>query len=355
MYKENPESRIPGHPSCGWVAEFRILKIFTLLSIAGLLSLMFVLKSVAENPKKRFSGTRLLMGTTVEAIIVDDNEKVARKAIDDAFSAMERIDRLMSNFKEDSDISKINRGAGIEDVAVDGDVIEVIRKSIYYSEISDGAFDITVGGAEELYDFGNGGKLPEEHKFKNAVKDIGYKNIRVKGNTIHFFKKGTKLDLGGIAAGYAVDKGIEAIKMCGINNALINAGGDIRAIGESENGQWKVGVLHPREDDRLKDTLLLKNLSVATSGDYRKYFISGGKRYHHILNPTTGLSTEGIQSVTVVAPLAVDADALSTAVFVLGKKRGMELIERLKDVEGIIIDSDGKVIYSSGINKYILH
>ena len=166
-------------------------------------------------------------------------------------------------------------------------------------------------------------------------------------------KKGMKLDLGGIAAGYAVDKGIDAIKKCGINNALINAGGDIRVTGESENSKWKIGILHPREENKLINTLTLKDISVTTSGDYRKYFVSGGKRYHHILNPNTGLPTEGVQSVTIIAPLAVDSDALATTVFVLGKNKGMELIEKLKDVEGIIIDSDGLAIYSSGAKNYI--
>ncbi|MBI4379567.1 MAG: FAD:protein FMN transferase, partial [Nitrospinae bacterium] len=173
------------------------------------------------------------------------------------------------------------------------------------------------------------------------------------GNTVRLLKRGTKIDLGGIAAGYAVDKGIEAIKKTGIHNALINAGGDIRTIGESDSGQWKVGVLHPRKEDKLINTLSLKNLSVATSGDYRKYFISQGKRYHHILNPATGLPVEGVQNVTILAPLAIDADAISTAVFVMGKERGMALIEKLKDVEGIIIDSHGVVTYSSGIKNYI--
>src|SRR3972149_11149944 len=201
MYKENPESRIQN-------SEFRILKIDILMQVVGLLSLVFVLKSVAENPKKRFSETRLLMGTVVEVIVVGDNEKVARKSINDAFSAMERIDRLMSNFKEDSDISRINRGAGVEDVAVDKDVIEVIKKSIYYSEISNGAFDITIGGVEELYKFEDKGRMPEKGKFKNSVSLVGYKNIIINGNTVRLAKKGMKLDLGGIAAGYAVDKGI---------------------------------------------------------------------------------------------------------------------------------------------------
>ncbi len=168
-------------------------------------------------------------------------------------------------------------------------------------------------------------------------------------------KKGMKLDLGGIAKGYAIDKGIDAIRKNGVADALVNAGGDIRTIGESENGQWKIGVLHPRENGRIIDTLLMKDISVATSGDYRKYFISGGKRYHHILNPSTGLPTEGVQSVTIIAPFAVDADALATAVFVMGKKNGMKLVEKLKDIEGIIIDSDGLVVYSSGIKNYISH
>ncbi|MBI3583663.1 MAG: FAD:protein FMN transferase [Nitrospinae bacterium] len=307
----------------------------------------------AENIKKRFSETRLLMGTVVEVIVIGDKEDVARKSIADGFYAMERVDRLMSNFKEDSDISRINKGAGSKAVVVDIDVVEVIKKSIYYSEISDGAFDITIGGVEELYNFEDKGRIPEKGKFKNSVSLIGYKNIIINGNTVHLAKKGMKLDLGGIAKGYAIDKGIDAIRKNGVADALVNAGGDIRAIGESENGQWKVGVLHPRENGKLKDTLLLKNLSVATSGDYRKYFISGGKRYHHILNPSTGLPTEGVQSVTIIAPFAVDSDALATAVFVLGKKKGMEMIERLKDVEGIIIDSDGLAIYSSGVKKYI--
>ena len=307
----------------------------------------------AESKNRKFNETRLLMGTVVEVIVISDKEDVARKSIADAFSAMERVDRLMSNFKEDSDISRINRGAGIEDVAVDKDVIEVIKKSIYYSEISNGAFDITIGGVEELYKFEDKGRMPEKGKFKNSVSLVGYKNIIINGNTVRLTKKGMKLDLGGIAAGYAVDKGIDTIKKNGVVDALINAGGDIRVIGESENGKWKIGILHPREENKLINTLTLKDISVTTSGDYRKYFISGGKRYHHILNPSTGLPTEGVQSVTIIAPLAVDSDALATAVFVLGKKKGMEMIERLKDVEGIIIASDGLAIYSSGVKSYI--
>src|SRR3972149_3192445 len=348
MHKKNRESRIQN-------SEFRKFKIFILLLSLCLLSLVSAFKSEAENIKKRFSETRLLMGTVVEVIVIADNESVARKSIAEAFSAMERVDRLMSNFKEDSDISRINKGAGSKAVAVDSDVVEVIKKSIYYSEISDGAFDITIGGVEELYKFEDKGRMPEKGKFKNSVSLVGYKNIIINGNTVRLIKKGMKLDLGGIAAGYAVDKGIDAIKKWGINNALINAGGDIRVTGESENGKWKIGILHPREENKLINTLTLKDISVTTSGDYRKYFISGGKRYHHILNPSTGLPTEGVQSVTIIAPFAVDADALATAVFVMGKKNGMKLVEKLKDIEGIIIDSDGLVVYSSGIKIYISH
>jgi len=329
----------------------------TLLLISVLCILMVAFKEpvCAEGVNKRFNDTRLIMGTVVEVIVIADNESVARKSIAEAFSAMERVDRLMSNFKEDSDISRINKGAGSKAVAVDSDVVEVIKKSIYYSEISNGAFDITVGGVEELYDFEDEGRIPEEEKFKNSVSLIGYRNIAIKGNTVRLMKKGMKLDLGGIAKGYAIDKGIDAIRKNGVADALVNAGGDIRTIGESENGQWKIGVLHPRENGRIIDTLLMKDISVATSGDYRKYFISGGKRYHHILNPSTGLPTEGVQSVTIIAPFAVDADALATAVFVMGKKNGMKLVEKLKDIEGIIIDSDGLVVYSSGIKIYISH
>ena len=348
MHKKNRESRIQN-------SEFRKLKIFILLLSLCLLSLVSAFKSEAENIKKRFSETRLLMGTVVEVIVIGDKEDVARKSIADAFSAMERVDRLMSNFKGDSDISRINKGAGSKAVAVDSDVVEVIKKSIYYSEISNGAFDITVGGVEELYDFEDEGRIPEEEKFKNSVSLIGYRNIAIKGNTVRLMKKGMKLDLGGIAKGYAIDKGIDAIRKNGVADALVNASGDIRTIGESENGQWKIGVLHPRENGRIIDTLLMKDISVATSGDYRKYFISGGKRYHHILNPSTGLPTEGVQSVTIIAPFAVDADALATAVFVMGKKNGMKLVEKLKDIEGIINYSDGLVVYSSGIKIYISH
>lgn len=339
MHKENPESRK--------------LKICILLLSLCLLSLVSAFESEAENIKRRFSETRLLMGTMVEVIVIFDNENVARKSIADAFSAMERVDRLMSNFKEDSDISRINKAAGAEAVAVDSDVVEVIKKSIYYTEISDGAFDITIGGVEELYNFEDEGSLPEKGKFKTSVSLIGYKNIIINGNTVRLAKKGMKLDLGGIAAGFAVDRGIDAIKKNGAADALINAGGDIRVMGESENGKWKIGILHPREENKLINTLALKDISVTTSGDYRKYFISEGKRYHHILNPSTGLPTEGVQSVTIIAPLAVDSDALATAVFVLGKKKGMEMIEKLNDVEGIIIDSDGLAIYSSGVKSYI--
>lgn len=345
MSKENRKFRIRN-------LVFGKLRVFILLLFLSLLSSASVFESEAETSKRRFGETRLLMGTTVEVIVISDKEDAARKSIADAFSAMERVDRLMSNFKEESNVSKINRRAGSEAVEVDSDVIEVIKKSIYYSEISNGAFDITIGGVEDLYNFEDEGRLPEKGKFKNSVSLIGYKNIIVDGNRVGLAKKGMKLDLGGIAAGYAVDKGIDAIKKNGVADALINAGGDIRVMGESENGKWKIGVLHPREENKLINTLTLKDISVTTSGDYRKYFISEGKRYHHILNPSTGLPTEGVESVTIIAPLAVDADALATAVFVMGKKKGMELIEKLKDVEGIIIDSDGLAI-SSGVKNFI--
>ncbi|MEK6546643.1 MAG: FAD:protein FMN transferase [Nitrospinota bacterium] len=334
-----------------------IEKNYRILYLLFVLTLIFLFRGFvsADYERVRFSETRILMGTVVEVTVIYNNERHARKVIGDAFIAMERVDRLMSNFKEDSDISKINRAAGTEEVTVDNDVIEVIKKSLYYSELSDGAFDVTIGRVEELYDFETGGKIPETDKFVDSIKGVGYKNISVNGNAVYLLKKGIKLDLGGIAKGYAIDKGIEAVKKNGIDDVLINAGGDIRATGESENAQWKIGVLHPREKDKLMDTILLKNLSVATSGDYRKYFISDGKRYHHILDPVTGLPVEGVQSVTIIAPLAVDADALATAVFVMGKKKGMALIERLKDVEGIIVDSNGMVSYSSGVKKHLMN
>lgn len=332
-------------------------RVLILSSAFCFLCLIFAGKNSisSDNNKVRFNETRLLMGTVVEVIVIHNNEGTARRAMGSAFSEMERIDKLMSNFKEESDISRINRKAGIESVAVDNDTIEVIKKSIYYSKISNGAFDITIGRVEELYNFEDEGRIPEKDKFEKYVNHVGYKNIKINGQTVHLAKKHIKLDVGGIAKGYAIDKGIEAVRKHGITNVLINAGGDIRAIGESENGRWKVGILHPRENSKLADTLLIRDFSVATSGDYRKYFIAGGKRYHHILNPSTGLPAEGIQSVTITAPLAVDADALATAVFVMGKEKGIALIEKLKDVEGIIVDSNGMISYSSGVKKYLIN
>jgi len=313
--------------------------------IAVLLSVVIIQKYRLKPLKQ----TEMIMGTLVEITVIPANEK----AIREAFEALKKVDALMSTYKEDSEISILNREGKAQ---VSEETLEVIEDAIKFSNLTDGAFDITCRPLINLWKKAKKEeKVPTEEEIEEAISLVGYQRIILEGNQIRLEKKGMQIDLGGIAKGYAVDKAIEALKKNSIKRALVNAGGDLYALGTDRQGEkWQIGVQDPREEDKIIDIIKVKDRAVATSGDYRRYFTLEGKRFSHIVNPKTGLTVQDVpMSVTIVGPGATTTDALSTGVFVLGPEEGMKLIESLPEVEGMIISEGMKKLTSEGWEEFL--
>jgi thiamine biosynthesis lipoprotein len=265
-----------------------------------------------------------------------------------AFREVQRIDFLMSHYREDSEISRVNRDAGKKETKVSPEMLRMIEQAIEFSSLSEGAFDITIGPVFRLWNFREG-KFPEEKNLRENLKKVGYRQIKIDRTRSSIFlqEEGMEIDLGAIAKGYAVDSASAVLKEKGIENFLVNAGGDLKVSGSKEKGvPWIVGIQHPRLPSQMVAKLSPRQAGVATSGDYKKFFIERGERYHHLLNPSTGTPARECQSVTVMAPSAMAADALATAVFVLGPKKGLALVKRMNDVHAIIVDRGGSVLVS---------
>lgn len=297
---------------------------------------------------------RFLLGTIVEITVKGEEETLAGKAIEQAFREIEKIDDLMSPFKEDSDISRLNRKGDQEPIKVSQDTFRVIRESLHFSKLSGGAFDITIAPLLNLWDSVRENKqLPGEQELKEVLALVNYRNILLdeEKRKVGFRGKGMNVNLGGIAKGYAVDRAIERLRYWGIKRAIVNAGGDIYLLGRPfDRDFWAIGLRHPRKRGEILGVIKARDEAIATSGDYEKYFILDGKRYSHLLDPHTGKPVEGMLSVTVLAENTLKADGLSTAIFVLGPEKGLELANRLEGVEAIIIshrNSDGEMIIST--------
>jgi len=294
------------------------------------------------------------MDTLVNIKVVHADSKKANEAIKVAFREIERIERLMDFYHPESGVSKINRSQG-EMLEVAPEIIDVITTSLSYSELTKGAFDITIGPLIKLWDFKKGEGIPDREKLRETLKLVGYQKIKVdrEGKAVTLLQPGAMIDLGGVVKGYAVTKACQKLKDMGISSALIDAGGDIQVMGGKFGRPWRLGVQHPREKNRLTAILELNEGAVATSGDYERFFIFRDKRYHHILDPATGFPVKGCISVTISAASCLVADILSTAVFILGPDEGMRLTEEMEGVEGIIVTEEG-VIFSSGIGRFIV-
>jgi len=315
--------------------------------LAFLMALFIILTFMDEKTEAKFiSETKIMMDTTV-SITIDGSYQDIQKA----FSAIEKINFLMNDYIPSTEINVLNR-KGTNKLSCD--TRQVILKAIYFSKITRGAFDITVGPLVRLWQrMGREKRLPTSNELNRALSLVGYKNIKISGDTVKLLKKGMMLDLGGIAKGYAVDKAIEVLRERGVKNALVNAGGDMYCLGEGPGGKWRIGIQHPRNLRKIVGIISVANRGVATSGDYHRYYVINGKRFGHIINPATGWTVQDTpMSVTIIAPNATTADALATGVFVLGPVKGLELINSLPKVEGVIISKGMKIVTSSGWGKY---
>lgn len=276
-----------------------------------------------------------------------DNAQQAKQAVIDE---MHRIDASMSPFRADSLLSKINDQAAIRPVVISDELFELITRSQAISKMTDGAFDITFSSLGYLYNYRLKQK-PTELQLKNKLPLINYRSIILNSsnNSIFFKQPGIKIDLGGIAKGHAIDNSIRILKGFGVQEASVTAGGDTYVLGNNSGKMWRIGIKHPRAESKLVSILPLADAALSTSGDYERFFIENGKRYHHILNPKTGKSVSSVQSVTIIADDSTFADALSTSVFVLGVEQGLRLVDSLENVSAIIVDKTGKLFYSSDL------
>jgi len=258
------------------------------------------------------------MGTSIRVELWESEPGTGEDLIALVMDEMRRIDRRMSTYRADSLLSQVNREASAAPVQLD----------------------------DELYDV-----QPDDVARENALQAVGYGNVRLnqRTRTIRFDREGVNINLGGVAKGYAVENGVKILRRRGVTSAIVTAGGDSRILGDRRGRPWTVGIRDPRDRTGLVTRIPLQDEAISTSGDYERFFESEGERVHHIIKPDTGKSASAVRSVTIIGGDATVTDALSTGVFVLGRERGLALIETLADFEAVVIDQHGKMHYSSGL------
>ena len=362
-------------------------------------SFILILHPPSSQSSDLFKYHQVAMGTVIEITLIGDDEEAINKAALQAFQEIKRIETLMSPWLDSSDVTRINRSAGkewvnpvrnssgalnpVRDLSLNGinpsgiilksnpaaeqrgiisngvkvspETMEVIKKAQEISELSEGGFDITVGPLTELWRKAREKKIPPSiEEVKEKLGLVNFKNIETdQEGKVFLKKKGMAIDLGGIAKGYAVDRAFKLLMSFGYKNFIVNAGGDLRVGGLKNNQPWSIGIQNPRESQKILARISVSDTAVATSGDYEKYFIYQGKRYHHIFSPKDGFPTEGCQSVTIFSKDGMTADALATAVFVLGREKGYSLCQKLEGVDCIIVDKEGKIIFSPALKDRI--
>ncbi|MEN6427653.1 MAG: FAD:protein FMN transferase [Phycisphaerales bacterium] len=335
------------------------------VGLALVLGLLYV-TIVRRGPIEVDSGSRLMMGTFCRVVVIARSERTARACIAAAFEVQDRIESLMSYHRSDSELNQVNRYAGEKPVPVNPMTFEVLRQAIHFSEVSEGTFDVTVGPLVDLWRAaGEMNEPPTQEALAEARRKVGFKKLILddKAMTVRFAEDGMRIDLGGIAKGYAVDKAVEAMTRRGALGGMVDLGGNIRCFGRAPRGQekWRIGIQDPNvaPDDLSPSKYLLvlelTDASVATSGDYRRFAVVEGQRQSHILDTRSGRGAEKLVSDTIIAPDAITADALSTAVNILGPEAGMALIERLPGIEAVLIPAgpETTLLFSSGARAYI--
>jgi thiamine biosynthesis lipoprotein len=292
-----------------------------------------------------------LMGNHFEISVVANNEAWAIERIDAGVQEIQRIEKLLTTFNENSETSLINRYAGASPVTVSRETFSIIERSIRISRITQGSFDISYGSIDKrLWNFDTNMKaLPDKETAKRMVRLINYRNIILDDEncTVFLKEKGMRIGFGGIGKGYAAERARSVMKSLGVKSGIVNASGDLTTWGLQPNGKpWTIGIVNPNIAHELFSYLNVTDMAVATSGNYEKFVMINGKKYSHTIDPRTGLPVAGIKSVTIITLNAEIADAMATPVMIMGIKAGMDLINQMKDIEAIVID-DNNTVYSS--------
>lgn len=331
---------------------FRKITMFVIIFM-----LLFGVFSLKDNKKDEVvTRSTFMLNTTLKISVWIDDESKGVEIIQECFERISEIEKKMSVNIKDSEVSQINKNAQKDFTKVSEDTSKVLNKAIHYAKLSNGAFDPTIGKLLKLWGFGTENqKIPRKTEIDDALKYVDYK-LLVKNNKNEFKleNKKMRIDLGGIAKGYAGDEVYKIIKEKGVKRAIIDLGGNILTLGKKMDGEdWKIGIQNPFEPTGTPLGVIEEsNKAIVTSGNYERFFVKNKKRYHHIIDSNTGYPSEnGIIGDTIITNSSIDADALSTAVYVLGVEKGLALIENIENVECIIVTKDKKVYLSSGMKE----
>ena len=313
----------------------------------------------ATTPAKLVERAAIRMGSEVRLTAWVADERRALSAFEEVFSEFERLDALMSVWRPGSDVARINDAAGSRPVVASGDVRAVLRDALRVSAWTAGKFDVTFGAVSGLWKFDHDqdDRIPDPEDVRDRLPLVDYRKIEIddEANTVFLTQRGMRIHLGGIGKGYAIDQSAALLRTRGIRDFMIQSGGDLYVGGDRGDRPWRVAIRDPRGPvNRTFAALDLSDGTVSTSGDYERFFLSAGRRYHHILDPDLGEPARGCRSVTIVTDRATIADGLSTGVFALGPADGMALIERLPHVEGVIVTAKNEVLVSSGLRDRLV-
>jgi FAD:protein FMN transferase len=292
-----------------------------------------------------------IMGTRITVEIWSEDHAKADQAIDAVLDEMRHIDESMSTYKPTSEVSQVNAHAADGAMHISKELFDLLTTALEYSEITDGAFDITYASVGYMYDFRKHVK-PDDAQIAQALPAVNYRHVLLdpKNQTVRFSQKGVRIDLGGIAKGYSVDRGIDILKSLGYTHAFVGAGGDSRIVGDRFGKPWIVGIRDPMKGEgNVIARIPLIDAAISTSGDYERFFDEDGVRYHHIIDPHTGHSASKVRSATVIGPYATRTDGLSKTAFVLGPDKALEIYNRLDDIDAIIVKLDGTIVHSTGM------
>lgn len=295
--------------------------------------------------------SQLLMGTVVEIMAGGRPEDQLDAAVDAAFAEMARLERLLSSYQPDSEVSRLSQSAAGGEVSAETE--RVLALGLEVAQRSGGAFDMTLGRLKTLWDLeGENPVVPDPQAIAAALAGIGPGALTLAGRQVGKRAAQLQIDLGGIAKGFAVDRAIAILREHGITSAAVNAGGDMYLLGQRPERPWRIGIQHPRQPAAVLETVEVRDRAVVTSGDYERFFERDGQRYHHIFDPQTGYPARGCQSVTIIADSVALGDALATAVFVLGPQAGLPLLEQYPGTAGLVVAADGSRHPSPGWAGY---
>jgi len=317
---------------------------------------LIVIASFGLKAQELYSAKKVLklMGTRFEITAVATNDTLAWKALNAGVNEITRIEKNISSWDANSQTSSINRAAGIKAVKVDRELFDLIYRAKKVSQLTEGAFDISFASMQKIWVFdGLEHTLPDSQLVAEAASKVNWQNIVLndKENSVFLKKKGMKIGFGAIGKGYAANKAKSVMSdMEGVKGGVVNASGDLIAWGHNEKSDyWDVQIANPKNKSKSLGWVSLKDQAIVTSGDYEKFFTSNGTRYAHIVNPKTGYPTTGIKSVTIICPDAELADALATSIFVLGKDKGVSLVNQLNEIECIIVDDNDNISSSDNL------